>query len=289
MVTFAQKRCRMNKSPKFKKRRRLAAIFAASVLGATGLAIGNAVTTDSDDSRPKPHKPPATSPLPPQHGKPSKPNQGKPKPHPDKPPVPKKKPTPPKKSPVSGKDYYTALGSSESGNDYTRVNTIGCAGRWQFCPISIGGPGWGKYNGKRKKWLRDHAYQNEVMERYTKNHWDQIVDLGLTKYLCKKKTSTKGDRYQVTQGGMLAGAHLGGVWGLYNYLKKHRDVHDAYGTYISDYVSRYEDTYITNKWAAKKGNSLAGCRGPFKQAGKNKTKPAAKRHAQASSRKAQQP
>jgi len=271
---FLWKWCPVKKSPKYKRRRRLAAIFAASVLGAGGLAA-NAVMSDNPSPPQKPHKPPTTH-----TGKTEKPK----KPHVDKKPV-HKKPTHKKpKPPVSGKDYYLALGSFESGNDYSRVNTVGCAGRWQFCPISLHGPGWGKYNGKRKKWLHDHAYQNERMINYTKNHWDQIIDLGLAKYLCREKTSTHGVRYTVTQGGMLAGAHLSGVYGLYNYLKGRGDAHDAYSTYTSDYVSRYQDTYITNKWASKKGNSLAGCRA-FKKAarkagGKNKVNRPAPVHSQ---------
>lgn len=164
----------------------------------------------------------------------------------------------------SGKNFYVALGAFESGNNYQRVNTIGCAGRWQFCPTWMGGPGWGKYNGNLIGWITHPRYQDERMKAYTSAHWNSLVRSGLSQNLCKTRTSAHGVRYRITQGGMLAGAHLGGVGGVTNLLRGRGDSHDVYGTYISDYVARFQNTYITDSWRAKRGNSLAGCNAHYK-------------------------
>ena len=256
---------------KFSGRKILATVFAASAMGVAGVAVGTSVTgapnqipssttttapaittTDSLPPLPTSYK---ALPVPKKkklHSKKTRRKKDKKAPKENK-----------KKIIVSGDNYYYALGSYESsGNHYYVVNTIGCAGRWQFCPTSIGGPGWGKYDGNLKGWLKDHAYQDQFMTLYTKHHWDAIVQLDLDKYLCKTRVSAHGVHYTLTQGGMLAGAHLGGVYGLEEYLVNKDDNHDDYGTYISDYLAKYQDTYIPNTWGATRGNSLAGCQDP---------------------------
>jgi hypothetical protein len=161
---------------------------------------------------------------------------------------------------VNPNNFYYALGSYESGNNYHSVNTIYCAGRWQFCPTWIGGPGWGKYNGNVWGWTHHPAYQNQKMLDYTAGHWNSLVRAGAKNYLCQNRVSAHGERFKVTESGMLAGAHLGGVYGVERFLKTGYDSHDAYGTYITDYMAWYARSFVPGKWAdLYQGKTSASC------------------------------
>ena len=138
----------------------------------------------------------------------------------------------------SGVSYLSALGQRESGNNYKDVNSYGCAGRWQFCPISLGGPGWSKYNDNVTGWLSDTAYQDSIMDSYTCNNWSNLVAVGMDKYIGKTIT-VSGNTFKITQAALLGGAHLKGVSSVVNLIVNGIDSSDGYGTNTSDYMKNF--------------------------------------------------
>lgn len=44
--------------------------------------------------------------------------------------------------------------------------------------------------------------------------------------------------------GMVAGAHLGGEWGMRDFLENGNDRKDSLGTYVSDYVAKFSNKMI---------------------------------------------
>lgn len=174
-------------------------------------------------------------------------------------------PPPPSPDPFSlnaaDNTFLYALGESESGNNYKSINAEGCAGRWQFCPKSVGGPGWGKYDGDVQGWINDPAYQNQQMEAYTRNHWAQIVQAGLTKFLGQTISSPNGP-IKVTPAALLGGAHLGGIGRLSNFLENGVNQADAGGTTISNYMAKFQNTIVPADWVKIPGAPFASFKAP---------------------------
>jgi hypothetical protein len=169
--------------------------------------------------------------------------------------------------PAAHENFLYQLGTSEStgtretgfqGGDYARPNFAGCLGRWQFCPAEIDGPGFGKYNNNREGWLHDPAYQNEQMEAYTRNHWNEIVRLGLTRFLGQTIPSSRGPVH-VTATGMLGGSHLVGIGRLQEFLESGGRANrpDGGGITPADYMRKFENAKVPDDWVRMPGVQTA--------------------------------
>lgn len=142
--------------------------------------------------------------------------------------------------------YFAQVGKSESGGDYTKENTIGFVGKYQFGYQALIDGGYVKSNvtsnaqlnnpnswtGKdgissKTDWLGNGKVQESAMEDYTQRNYNTMVRIGaVTKDMPPEEV-----------GGMLATAHLLGAGGA----KKWRNGQggaDAYGTTGDNYFQK---------------------------------------------------
>src|SRR3954469_13895951 len=84
----------------------------------------------------------------------------------------------------------------------------------------------------RADYLTHAAAQEAAIRTFTDAQWDQLIDLGLDQYV-----GTTVNGLTITAEGLLAGAHLRGVDGVYDYLTKGIDAQDQYGTPVSSYLA----------------------------------------------------
>ena len=140
-------------------------------------------------------------------------------------------------------DYMDALGFKESGNDYTKINTLGYIGRFQFGTAALKDMGiHDKINLKNfrknpKIWKPDN--QNMIMKKYTKinaqrlNHYLKNIDKDINDYEGKVINGI-----EISKSGLLAACHLVGARKVFRFLKSNgkERFEDAYGTELTDYL-----------------------------------------------------
>jgi len=127
-------------------------------------------------------------------------------------------------------DFINHIGFMESTNDYTKVNTIGYIGRYQFGKSTLKTL---KYKGSINKFLNSPKLQDEYMLKnlkYNKKRLQKYID----KY---EGTIIKG--VEISESGILAAAHLGGVNSVKRYFKHGKNPKDKYGTSISNYLTKF--------------------------------------------------
>src|SRR3954468_2496464 len=86
----------------------------------------------------------------------------------------------------------------------------------------------------RSDFLSHAAAQEQAIRSYTDSQWDQLVELGLDTYV-----GTTKNGLVITAEGLLAGAHLRGADGVYDYLTSGIDATDEYGTPVSEYLALF--------------------------------------------------
>ena len=157
--------------------------------------------------------------------------------------------------PSHKKDYIAfreALGQRESGGDYRAVNPYGYLGKYQFgmarlCDLGYTErkPGTTGYsnanfiwkNGYSKEWfLTSPKQQDEIFYKHCQLLKKRIVEefndyLGVVTVL----------GISITLSGLIAGAHLGGIGGIRNFVLHGADSLDANGTRISQYIKEFGD------------------------------------------------
>jgi hypothetical protein len=144
--------------------------------------------------------------------------------------------------------YLNGLGQRESGNNYSKVNSLGYLGKYQFGAKALEDLGllrtgasklgtvdavlsnpdnWsGRYGiSSRQDWLNNPTVQEKVMIDYTNRNFAGLQRRGII-----TSSSTPSEI-----SGYLAGAHLGGPGGVQAFLQG-RDRKDAYGTSIGAYI-----------------------------------------------------
>jgi Ca2+-binding RTX toxin-like protein len=154
-------------------------------------------------------------------------------------------------------DLLRALGHNESGNNYSFVSSVGYLGRFQFGEEALqavgfyqGHDGTGAIDfiggwtplaatyGVTDKWsfLANPAAQDAAQQLWFQNIHDDLVKLDLPQYVGQWIGGG-----QVTMSGLIAGAHLVGVWNLKDYLTSggQMDMRDPYGTPVSEYVKKF--------------------------------------------------
>src|SRR3954465_12371685 len=170
-------------------------------------------------------------------------------------------------APVSS-TYFDVIAERESGGvtptfgltsqaRYEIVNTLDYLGKYQmgnaalieagFYTGAVSGDGtqvwddtkWtalARSNGvaSRADFLTHPAAQELAIRAYTDSQWNQLVDLGLDSYV-----GTTKNGLIITAEGLLAGAHLRGADGVYDYLTSGVDAKDEYGTPVSEYLALF--------------------------------------------------
>src|SRR5436190_6924089 len=86
----------------------------------------------------------------------------------------------------------------------------------------------------RAGFLSHPAAQEQAIRTYTDSQRDQLVQLGLDTYV-----GTTRNGLVITAEGLLAGAHLRGADGVYDYLTSGIDATDEYGTPVSAYLALF--------------------------------------------------
>ena len=127
--------------------------------------------------------------------------------------------------------FKEALAFRESAGNYFIINTLGYIGKYQFGIGTL--QLMGVYNATQ--FLNDPNLQEKVFHtNIARNKWILRRDIA---YFEGKRI--KG--ITITESGILAAAHLAGPGNVMKYLRSYgkRDVQDAYGTKISDYISRF--------------------------------------------------
>lgn len=151
-------------------------------------------------------------------------------------------------------DFLDALALRESGGDYKALNNYGYAGKYQMgemalvdCgyykkPSKIYNNDWkGIFTGKNNihsisDFLNSPQVQENAQIEFKKKQWAYLKALGAHKYLGKFING-----YEITQSGMLAGAHLKGAGAVNNYLKSSGKINpsDAFGTTVESYIKSF--------------------------------------------------
>ena len=162
------------------------------------------------------------------------------------------------------KAYYTQIGKSESGGDYTVVNTIGYVGKYQFGALALIDTGYVKsssrsnsqltnpnsWTGKNginslEDWLANEAEQEAAMENLTKRNYNTLCRIGAV-----DKEMPPED-----VAGMLAVSHLLGPGGAKEYRNGVSKT-DAYGTTGGSYFNKGK--YAVAQLAPKVSETDAG-------------------------------
>jgi serralysin len=154
-------------------------------------------------------------------------------------------------------EFLTALGQNESGNNYGFVSSVGYLGRYQFGEEALEAIGFykghdgtpaidfiGGWTAKaasygvhdKASFLASAAAQDAAIEA-----WFARVDADLRMLDLYRFEGQWMAGVQVTASGLLAGAHLSGVWALKKWLESGgaSDAWDPYGTPMSSYVSKF--------------------------------------------------
>lgn len=137
-------------------------------------------------------------------------------------------------SPFLGKSFVgfkEALAFSESGGNYSTINTYGYLGKYQFGSETL------KLIGIRniQKFLSNPKLQEKAfIANAQRNKW--ILRRDINRFVGKRINGVL-----VTESGILAAAHLAGPGSVKKYLRSYGldNFADGYGTTISNYMKRF--------------------------------------------------
>lgn len=151
--------------------------------------------------------------------------------------------------PFLGRSYNgfkEALAFKESQGRYHVTNTLGYLGKYQFGQSTL--KLMGVHN--TKAFLNDASLQEKVFEtNVARNKWILRRDI-------KRFNGKRIQGVEITESGIVAAAHLAGAGNVKKYLRSYgkKDVADAYGTTISQYIRKfggYDISSIPQKRNAK--------------------------------------
>jgi hypothetical protein len=135
--------------------------------------------------------------------------------------------------------YKEAIAFKESQGKYRKINTLGYLGKYQFGEGTLKTVGvYDKSNFLSNPELQEKAF----LALLAKNKWELRREI-------KKYEGTILNGIQITESGILAAAHLGGVRTVKRYFrsKGKRYFRDAYGTSIHTYMKvfgGYDTSFI---------------------------------------------
>lgn len=136
--------------------------------------------------------------------------------------------------PFTGKffiGYKEAIAFKESQCKYSKVNTFGMMGKYQFSPETLTSLGVKDHAG----FLRNPKLQEKAfVALLSKNKWELRNEIA-------KFSGTVFGGIHITESGILAAAHLGGVSTVKKFFKTDgkRHFRDGYGTSIKSYMRKF--------------------------------------------------
>ena len=128
--------------------------------------------------------------------------------------------------------FKEALAFKESQGKYSRVNTLGYLGKYQFGKSTLKDL---KIKVNPKRFLQDPELQEKAfLANLQKNKW--ILRKEIKKYSGRWINGVK-----ITESGILAAAHLGGAGAVQQFLWSYgkNTMIDAYGTKIEHYLKKF--------------------------------------------------
>jgi hypothetical protein len=136
--------------------------------------------------------------------------------------------------PFTGKffiGYKEAIGFKESQGQYKKINTIGCMGKYQFGMETLKSVG---VNNSALFLNSPKIQEKAFLALLAKNKWE-------LKGVIEKYDGSILNGVKITESGILAAAHLGGVGSVKKYFKSNgkRYFKDAYGTSIRSYIKKF--------------------------------------------------
>lgn len=136
--------------------------------------------------------------------------------------------------PFTGKffiGYKEAIGFKESQGQYKKINTIGCMGKYQFGMETLRSVG---INNSSSFLNSPNLQEKAFVALLAKNKWE-------LKDVIEKYDGTVLNGVKITESGILAAAHLGGVGSVKKYFRSNgkRYIKDSYGTSIRSYIKSF--------------------------------------------------
>ncbi len=136
--------------------------------------------------------------------------------------------------PFTGKffiGYKEAIGFKESQGQYKKINTIGCMGKYQFGMETLRSVG---INNSSSFLNSPKLQEKAFVALLAKNKWE-------LKDVIEKYDGTVINGIMITESGILAAAHLGGVGSVKKYFRSNgkRYIRDTYGTSIRSYIKAF--------------------------------------------------
>jgi len=162
-------------------------------------------------------------------------------------------------------DYNERIGKMESGGNDKIVNEFGYAGKFQMGKAALIEAGYRRKDGSwtgvngitsMEQFLASPAAQADAMQRYTNAQLGYLKNLGV---LGSIGQSAPGCGVAVTQGGILAGAHLVGPGGMKSFFKSGGFCGKAGQVAPNGYRLEYSTTDGYNTCAKKYVCALSGC------------------------------
>lgn len=136
--------------------------------------------------------------------------------------------------PFTGKffiGYKEAIAFKESQGQYRKINSIGCMGKYQFGMETLRSVG---INDSSLFLNSPKIQEKAFVALLAKNKWE-------LKEVIEKYDGIVLNGVKITESGILAAAHLGGVGSVKKYFRSNgkRYIKDVYGTSIRSYMKTF--------------------------------------------------
>jgi hypothetical protein len=145
---------------------------------------------------------------------------------------------------IDKEKYKSLLAIMESGNDYSKINSIGALGKYQFLPSTLNGLK-SKYNLPSWNNAAYFTSHPDLQEKYINALIEDTLNFisanNLSIYIGQKITGTmrfKTITANLSLYGMLAGAHLAGTNNLKRFLLDGYNPNDGF-TSLADYAALF--------------------------------------------------
>lgn len=126
--------------------------------------------------------------------------------------------------------FLDAIAFSESSNRYKITNRWGYMGKYQFHKQTLKDLG---YKITKKEFLNSPELQEQAMMDLLSSNKKALG------YRMNKWEGRKINGVEVTESGILAAAHLGGVGNVINFMENGKDFKDGNGTSIVKYLTKF--------------------------------------------------
>lgn len=126
--------------------------------------------------------------------------------------------------------FLRKLAQLESSNNPVATNRYGMLGKYQFHPATIRSVG---LSVTRKQFLNNEELQDTAMIRYLKSNKEELLP-----YI-RKYAGTRYRGVDITESGILAGAHFAGSTGVINFFKYGRNRRDGNGFQLTKYMKTF--------------------------------------------------